>query len=200
MTRAPICPKVAPSETINGVYLQVARHPADPKTLAALEPRLGGGELSVKELVRQLALSEEFKSSFVKARAPEEAIAVVHERLLARPPSPKEAADLAVSARANGFDFIVNSIIDGPEYGELFGERAVPPVLWPDAPLKVMFGPVAVAGVAARVTPPTGATVHLLCASSSGLSVTRPRTTMLSGVTKESSPFGLVVSLGVSTS
>lgn len=126
MARAPICPKVAPSEIINGVYLQVARHPADPKTLAALEPRLAGGELSVKELVRQLALSEEFKSGFVKARAPEEAIALVHERLLARPPSPGEAAGLAVSARANGFDFIVNSIIDGPEYGELFGERAVP--------------------------------------------------------------------------
>jgi hypothetical protein len=126
MERAPICQKVAPSEIINGVYLQVTRHPADPKTLAALEPRLAGAELSVKDIVRQLALSEEFKNSFVKARAPEEAIALVHERLLARPPNPKEAASLAVSARANGFDFIVNSIIDGPEYGELFGERAVP--------------------------------------------------------------------------
>jgi hypothetical protein len=123
---APICEKVTPSEIINGVYLQVARHPADPKTLADLGPRLAGGELSVKEIVRQLALSEEFKSNFAKARAPEQAIALVHERLLARPPNAAEAARLAESARANGFEFVVNSIIDGQEYGELFGERAVP--------------------------------------------------------------------------
>jgi hypothetical protein len=126
VAREPICQKVAPSEIINGIYLQVARHPADPKTLAALEARLSGGELSVKDIVRQLALSEEFKSSFVKARAVGEAVALVHERLLARPPSAVEAAKWAESARANGFDFVVNSIIDGPEYGELFGDRAVP--------------------------------------------------------------------------
>ena len=124
--RGPICQKVAPSEIINGIYLQVERRPADPKTLAALEARLAAGELSVKEIVRQLALSEDFKNSLVKGRAPEEAVALVHERLLARPPVAGETAKLVESARANGFDAVVNSIVDGPEYGRLFGDQAVP--------------------------------------------------------------------------
>lgn len=124
--RAPDCRKVEPSEIVRGVYLQVLGRPAEPKAVKELESGLADGRTSVKEVVRQLALSDEFESTFIAGGALEEAVAAVHERLLARPPRADEAARWVESARAGGLDAVVNSLIDGEEYGRLFGESAVP--------------------------------------------------------------------------
>lgn len=124
--RAPDCRKVEPSEVVRGAYLQVLGRPAEPKAASELAAGLAGGRTSVKEVVRQLVLSEEFGSKYVAGRPLEEAVAAVHERLLARPPRGDEAASWVEAARARGLDSVVISIIDGEEYDRLFGESAVP--------------------------------------------------------------------------
>lgn len=123
---APDCRQAEPSEIVRGLYLQVLGRPAEPKAASELESALGGGRTSVKEAVRQLALSDEFEGRLVEGRPLEEAVAAVHERLLARAPRAEEAAKWVETARAGGVDAVVNSLIDGEEYGRLFGEWAVP--------------------------------------------------------------------------
>lgn len=120
------CQPVKPSEIVNGIYLQVTGQPAAPQAASGLEAKLAAGQSSVKEIVRQLALSAEFKSRFVAARGVEEAVDLLHQRLLARRPRPEEIVKWAAVVRAQGIDFAVNSLIDGQEYGELFGANSVP--------------------------------------------------------------------------
>lgn len=111
---------------ISGIYQQLLERVADAETTRAAEAQLAQGQKTVRDLVRELALSDEFRRRFLEGRPAEESVRLVYQHLLARGASADELRRGAESVRTAGFAALINVLIDGPEYAREFGDRSVP--------------------------------------------------------------------------
>ncbi|WP_258184151.1 phycobilisome rod-core linker polypeptide, partial [Chroococcidiopsis cubana] len=86
-----------------------------------------GGEISVREFVRQLAKSKVFRSLYWDSLYVTKAIEYIHRRLMGRPTYGRQEMNRYYDICATrGFYALIDAIIDSPEYLECFGENTVP--------------------------------------------------------------------------
>lgn len=111
---------------LDGLYLQLLEHPAGPKEKDAYAAKLDGKELSVKELARELVSSPDYVERFFAPLTPEEAVGLLHQRLLARAAQTEDYERWVGVARTQGFKPVIDGLIDGAEYAATFGEWGVP--------------------------------------------------------------------------
>jgi hypothetical protein len=116
----------APEELVKGIYQQLLERVPDPDTVQTLTAQLAAGTKKVQDLVRDAALSDEFKGKYMQGRAEEAAVRLLYQRILARGGSPQEYQPWVEAARAQGLAHVVNGLIDGPEYAREFGVSGVP--------------------------------------------------------------------------
>ncbi|MBD2304434.1 phycobilisome rod-core linker polypeptide [Chroococcidiopsis sp. FACHB-1243] len=115
---------------IEGAYRQVfgrSLYEGQRQPLSSAESKLLGGEISVREFVRQLAKSKVFRSLYWDSLYVTKAIEYIHRRLMGRPTYGRQEMNRYYDICATrGFYALIDAIIDSPEYLECFGENTVP--------------------------------------------------------------------------
>ncbi len=114
---------------ISSVYRQVLgnTHIMESERLITAESRLRGGEYSVREFVRAIALSDLYRSLFFETSPPYRFVELNFKHLLGR--APQDQAELAEHVQrciTQGYEAEINSYIDSDEYTNSFGENDVP--------------------------------------------------------------------------
>jgi phycobilisome core-membrane linker protein len=120
----------SPTAVIEGAYRQVfgrSLYEGQRQPLSSAESKLLGGEISVREFVRQLAKSKVFRSLYWDSLYVTKAIEYIHRRLMGRPTYGRQEMNRYYDICATqGFYALIDAIIDNPEYLECFGENTVP--------------------------------------------------------------------------
>jgi phycocyanin-associated rod linker protein len=114
---------------IRAVYRQVMgnEHIMARERLTSAESLLRGGEISVKDFVRALALSELYREKFFYCNAQNRFIELNYKHLLGRAPYDRsEIADHTDLYNQEGYEAEINSYLDSLEYQENFGDSIAP--------------------------------------------------------------------------
>ena len=114
---------------IRAVYRQVFgnAHIMESERLVVLESQFKGGEISVREFVRQLAQSELYRSRFFENCPRYRFIELNFKHLLGRAPDDyTETFAHSQILDQEGFEAEIDSYIDSDEYQDAFGENIVP--------------------------------------------------------------------------
>lgn len=114
---------------IRAVYRQVLgnAHVLDSQRLTSAESLLRNGDITVREFVRAVALSDLYRARFFETSSPYRFIELNFKHLLGR--APQDQAEISAHVQlynAQGYDAEINSYIDSNEYIDGFGENVVP--------------------------------------------------------------------------
>jgi phycocyanin-associated rod linker protein len=114
---------------IRAVYRQVLGndHLMSWERLTSAESLLRGGEISVRDFVRAIALSEVYRNKFFHSNPQNRFIELNYKHLLGR--APYDQTEIAFHTdlyNQSGYEAEINSYIDSPEYAESFGDSVVP--------------------------------------------------------------------------
>ena len=114
---------------IQAAYRQVLGniHLMASERLTSAESLLRGGEISVREFVRAIALSELYRNKIFQSNPQNRVIELNYKHLLGR--APYDQTEIAYHTdlyNQEGYEAEINSYIDSPEYQESFGESVVP--------------------------------------------------------------------------
>jgi phycoerythrin-associated linker protein len=106
--------------------------PMESERLLSAESQLRNGDISVREFVRRLALSDFYRSRYFDAVSPHRAVELNFKHLLGRPPQDEAEISTHVAIVAShGFEGEINSYLDSDEYWRTFGDNKVPyPTSW----------------------------------------------------------------------
>ena len=92
-----------------------------------LEAQFCNGELNVRDFVRGLAKSSFYRARFFEGVAPQRGIELNLKHLLGRPPADQAEMSAHITLLASGgHDAVIDFIVDGAEYAEVFGDDVVP--------------------------------------------------------------------------
>jgi len=121
--------KVQLQSVIRAAYRQVLGNiqPMESERLGGAESLLANGTITVRQFVREIALSSLYRSRYFEVCSPQQFVAFNFRHLLGRPPVNQE--ELAVHARlvaSQGLAAEVDSYLDSDEYIQRFGEDTVP--------------------------------------------------------------------------
>jgi phycobilisome core-membrane linker protein len=113
---------------ILAAYRQVfGRLPYEGQRLSVPEIKLENGEITVREFIKLLAKSEDFRKIYWTPLYVVKAIEYIHRRLLGRPTYGRQEMNKYFDICAKkGFYALIDAIIDSPEYNQAFGEDTVP--------------------------------------------------------------------------
>ncbi len=101
-----------------------------------IERRLRNGDITIREFIRELAKSEFYKKHYYELVNQKECIKLLFKHLLGRPiNSQSEFIQKVETMFHEGFEGLVDSIIDSIEYIESFGEDSIPYQRFWDSPL-----------------------------------------------------------------
>ncbi|QZZ21782.1 phycobilisome rod-core linker polypeptide [Leptothermofonsia sichuanensis E412] len=114
---------------IRAAYRQVLgnAHVLDTQRLVSAESQLRNGAISVREFVRAIAQSDQYRSRFFESSSPYRFIELNFKHLLGR--APQDQAEIAEHVQiynSQGYEAEINSYIDSEEYKLAFGENVVP--------------------------------------------------------------------------
>ncbi|MFM7600136.1 MAG: phycobilisome rod-core linker polypeptide, partial [Pseudanabaena sp.] len=102
-------------------------HVMESERLTVAESQLKQSDITVREFVRQIALSEQYRARFFETCPRMRSIELNFKHLLGRAPeSAEEMADHAQLLDQGGFEMEINNYIDSDEYQDAFGEDTVP--------------------------------------------------------------------------
>jgi len=116
-------------QVIDAAYRQVFGncHVMEQERASALEAQLKDGRLCVRDFVRGLVKSDFYRSRFYEAVSPSRGIELVFKHVLGRPPlSQNEVSGCIEQQAREGFEAVIDSLVDSPEYTEVFGADTVP--------------------------------------------------------------------------
>ncbi len=121
--------KEALHQGIEAAYRQVLgnTHVMEHERCGLLEAQFTDGRLCTREFVRGLAKSEPYKSRYFYKVSAYRGIELNFKHLLGRPPlNQQEVANAAAIQSAQGFEALIDAIIDSAEYTEVFGDHGIP--------------------------------------------------------------------------
>jgi phycobilisome core-membrane linker protein len=113
---------------IRAAYVQVfGRDVYAGQRLTLAEIKLENGEITVREFIRALAKSDTFRKTYWTPLYVVKAIEYIHRRLLGRPTYGRQEMNKYFDiCSKKGLYALVDAMIDGVEYGQVFGEDTVP--------------------------------------------------------------------------
>jgi len=118
------------NSVLTAAYLAVFGRPIyniERVTLEKIDKKFLDGNLTVKELIRELAQSKVFRSLYWTKYYVCKSIEWIHYRLLGRPTYGRQEINQYFDvAYKEGFESLISSIINSAEYEECFGENTVP--------------------------------------------------------------------------
>jgi phycoerythrin-associated linker protein len=114
---------------IRAVYRQVLgnAHVMDSERLVSLESQLCDRSISVREFVRGVAKSANYRARFFESAAPYRFVELNFKHLLGRAPADQAEISEHIQRCINeGYDGEIDSYIDSTEYQSAFGDSVVP--------------------------------------------------------------------------
>ncbi|GFE70742.1 phycobilisome rod-core linker polypeptide [Chroococcus sp. FPU101] len=124
-----LLPGVEIDELIQAVYRQVLgnAYVMESERLSIPESRLKNNEITVREFVRQVALSDLYRSRFFEPCSRYRAIELNFKHLLGRAPeSYEEMQQHSQILDQGGYEAEIDSYLDSDEYQDAYGEDIVP--------------------------------------------------------------------------
>lgn len=124
-----LLPGVEIDELIQAVYRQVLgnAYVMESERLSIPESRLKNNEITVREFVRQIALSDLYRSRFFEPCSRYRAIELNFKHLLGRAPeSYEEMQQHSQILDQGGYEAEIDSYLDSEEYQDAYGEDIVP--------------------------------------------------------------------------
>jgi len=123
------CSETEVDVVIRAVYRQVLgnAHVMESERLIIAESQLKRGAISVRDFVRQVALSDLYRTLFFETCSRTRSIELNFKHLLGR--APESAEELAEHGRLldqSGFEAEIDAYLDSDEYRSAFGEETVP--------------------------------------------------------------------------
>lgn len=88
------------------------------------------GERSIREVVKLLGLSPDYRERYVEERSTDEVIELFYKHFLDRKADDDGKQHYINKVKKTGFDAIIVELIDSPEYMRDFGENIVPTRYW----------------------------------------------------------------------
>jgi serine/threonine protein kinase len=118
-------------DLVHRMYEQVLSRRADESGLITYGAMLHRGEKSVREIVKILGLSleyrEHFITPFVEANEIEAPLELCYEHFLGRNADELGRREYTKVAQTQGFDTVIDALIESEEYKKSFGEDDLPP-------------------------------------------------------------------------
>lgn len=117
----------AMDELIERAYRQIYFHAFKVDREPRLESQLRRGQISTKQFIRGLLLSDKFRRDFYRCNSNYDVVEQVVGRVLGRPVhGSRERIAFSILIAAEGFPSFVDALLDSPEYIDTFGEDEVP--------------------------------------------------------------------------
>jgi hypothetical protein len=115
---------------VNELYRHMLERQADPGS-AHWAQQLENGRMTVREVVRSIATSQEYTQRFVRTEAGEgtpyeRSVAQLYRHILGRQPDPDGQRTFAQIAQREGPRAVVERIVNSREYNAQFGDWGVP--------------------------------------------------------------------------
>jgi hypothetical protein len=115
---------------VSELYRHILERAPDPGA-RHWEQQLANGNMTVRELVRNLVTSQEYTQRFGQREAGEavtyeRAVARLYRHVLSRQPDAEGQRNNAISAQQNGLDSVVDAMLNSQEYRNNFGDWGVP--------------------------------------------------------------------------
>ncbi|MFX0029857.1 MAG: neuraminidase-like domain-containing protein, partial [Candidatus Hermodarchaeota archaeon] len=107
---------------VRSIFRQVLERDPEPIEMIIRVSKLNKGKISLKEMIRELALTKEHQDHFIVPSSEDKAITYCFNHLLGRDPSPDEIEKWVDVSFDEGIDNVINGLIDSDEYEEKFGE------------------------------------------------------------------------------
>lgn len=119
------------AEAINGqieqAYRQIFFHAFKADRDAVLESQLRSGQITVREFVRGLLLSDKFRNDFYRCNSNYRVVEQLVGRVLGRPVhGERERIAWSILIAEKGLPGLVDALLDSPEYLDAFGMDQVP--------------------------------------------------------------------------
>jgi hypothetical protein len=114
---------------IGAVYRQVLGniHLMDNQRLASPEAQLRNGDFTIREFVRAVAKSGLYRDLFFETSSPYGFVEFNFKHLLGRAPQDQtEVSEQVQAYNAEGYEAVIDGLIDSDEYRDSFGEDTVP--------------------------------------------------------------------------
>jgi phycobilisome core-membrane linker protein len=137
------------AKVINAIYTQVmdvfSGKPIEQFRVTSLESRLKNGELSVREFVRELACSEQYRKRFYTPYPNTKVLELLFKHILGRAPATQaEVRQYNKLLAEKGLRSAVEAMVNSEEYAVVFGEDVVPYKRYPNLPAGNYLGSLAV--------------------------------------------------------
>ncbi len=115
------------AEAIKQVYRRVLEREVDNSGLISWAGLLDRGEKTLREVIRLIGKSEEYRSRFILPLPLKQAARLLYLHFLAREPESQQVVDGWANVIAeNGFKTAIDGFIDSAEYRRRFGDDRVP--------------------------------------------------------------------------
>ena len=113
-------------EAVKAVYRQVLKREADPSGAQYYVQFLVNGTSTVRDLVRELVLSKEWKSTFIDGRNVSEIVIALYSCVLARAPDTGGWDDFMAWSPRGDWSSVLEGFVNSEEYTGRFGNDSVP--------------------------------------------------------------------------
>ncbi|HKY05566.1 MAG TPA: phycobilisome rod-core linker polypeptide [Blastocatellia bacterium] len=115
------------AEAIKQVYRRVLEREVDNSGLISWAGLLDRGEKTLREVIRLIGKSEEYRSRFILPLPLKQAARLLYLHFLAREPESQQVVDGWANVIAeSGFKAAIDGFIDSAEYRRRFGDDRVP--------------------------------------------------------------------------
>ena len=108
------------------LYKQVLERDVDPVGQIFFGCQLVRGELSVRDVVRDVGLSQEYTARFITPDTVQNAVQLCYQHFLARPADPGGLAAWEQVAQTQGWQAVIIGLVNSAEYTTRFGDDVVP--------------------------------------------------------------------------
>ena len=116
----------AASALVTAIYHQILERDPDSVGMIGWGAALAGGGMTVREVVRSIGKSEEYKNRFVLPWTPEHAVTVMYRHFLGRGPDADGLRGNTKALVEKGYQFAIDIFVDSQEYKDQYGEDSVP--------------------------------------------------------------------------
>jgi phycobilisome rod-core linker protein len=114
-------------ELIERAYRQIYFHAFKVDREPGLESQLRRGQISTRQFIRGLLLSDKFRRDFYRCNSNYDVVEQVVGRVLGRPVhGERERIAWSILIAAEGLESFVDALLESPEYLDSFGEDEVP--------------------------------------------------------------------------
>jgi hypothetical protein len=111
---------------VTQIYQRVLERSVDTSGLITWGGVLSRGEESVRDVVRHLGHSQEYRDRFITPLSIADAVGATYQHFLARNADPGGLQTFERVAEVRGFDAVVDDLVGSQEYTNRFGDDNVP--------------------------------------------------------------------------